>query len=431
MATNNILTDAVITKRSMAVLHNQLGFVKGINREYSKEFGVTGGKIGSSINVRKPNRYAVQQGPTITPQGTTETTTPLTLNRQWVVPMSFSSSELTLHIDEFDKRYITPAISKLASQIDLDCYAAAITGSYKDGVAVGGGAGPINTTIGTPGITPGTSGGTAVGLLQYNSPAYYLNAGMILDKQVAARDGRRSMCIDPAANASSAAALFSIFNPTKEVSDTYRNGLLGNTGGFDWVMDQNVYTHTAGTRAISGEITVSSTWAAGPNLILTAGTAVPTIAAGDTFTVAGCYSVNPETQQSTGLLQQFVVTAGVTMSGATSVAISPTPIVAGAGIVNGNVTVAPTAAAAVVWTTGAASTVSPQNLAFHADAFTLGTADLEIPSGVGFGARESMDGISMRVLRDYNINTDFTICRIDVLGGFATLRPELAVRIAG
>lgn len=429
MATNTILTDAVITKRAMAVLHNTLGFVKGINREYSKEFGNTGGKIGNSINVRKPNRYAVQQGPSITPRGTNETTTPLTLNRQWVVPMSFSSSELTLHIDEFEKRYIAPAVSKLASQIDLDCYAAAIKDSYLDGVAVGGGVGPVNTTIGTPGTTPGTAGGSAAGLLQYNSPSYYLNAAMMLDKQAAPRDRQRSLVLDPAANAASSAALFSIFNPTKEVSDTYRNGLLGNTGGFDFYMDQNVYTHTAGTRAVSGEITMQATWTSGGTFSLTGG--VATIKAGDTFTVADCYAVNPETQQSTGVLMQFVATQDKTMSGTTTLTVSPTPVVAGTGVVDGNVTVAPTSSKAVVWTTGAASTVSPQNLAFHADAFTLGTADLEIPSGVGFGSRETMDGISMRILRDYNINTDFTICRIDVLGGFATLRPELAIRIAG
>jgi hypothetical protein len=72
-----------------------------------------------------------------------------------------------------------------------------------------------------------------------------------------------------------------------------------------------------------------------------------------------------------------------------------------------------------------------QNLAYHADAFTLGTADLEIPQGVDFAARESYDGISMRIVRAYDVSSDNFICRIDVLGGWATLRPELACRILG
>lgn len=428
MATNTLLTDAVITKESMRVLHNTLGFIKGVNREYSDQFAKTGAKIGNTINVRKPNRYTVQQGPAITPQGQSEGSVPLTLNRQWVVPMTFSSQELTLSIDEFSSRYIKPAIAKLASTIDLDCYTAAIRGTYADGVASPG-AGPVNFTIGTPGTTPGTSGGSA--LLTTTAPAIYLNAHRILDINAAPRDKNRTVCVDPAANAMSVGGLSGLFNPQGIISDQYKNGLLGNALGGDFVMDQNVYTHTAGTRAISGEITVQATWttADAGTIKLTGG--IATIKAGDTFTVADCYHVNPENQQSTGVLMQFVVTEDVTMSGTTTVKISPTPKVAGAGVADGNVSVAPTVSKAVVWTTGAASTASPQNLAFHKDAFTFGTADLEIPQGVAFGGRETFDGISMRIIRDYSIMSDFTVCRIDVLGGFSVLRPELAVRIAG
>lgn len=426
MATNNILTDAKITKEAMAILHNTLGFVKGVDRQYSSEFAKTGAKIGTTVNVRKPNRYVVQQGPAITPQGQSEESTPLTLNRQWVVPMTFSSAELTLSVDEFSKRYIQPAIAKLASQIDLDCANAAITGKYLDGVSCPG-AGPVNRTIGTPGTTPGTSGGSA--LLTTTAPAIYLNAGLLLDNQAAPRDKQRYCCLTPAAQASSVGALSGLFNPQGIISDQYRNGMLGNALGFDFTMDQNLPTFTSGTRAISGEITMQATWSSGSTFSLTGGTG--TLKAGDTFTVADCYAVNPENQQSTGQLQQFVVTADVTMSGTTSVSISPTPVVAGTDVANGNVTVAPTSGKAIVFTTGAASTASPTSLAFHKSAFTLGTADLEIPGGVDFAGRESMDGISMRLVRQYDINSDFIVCRIDVLGGFTTLRPELAVRIAG
>lgn len=428
MATNTLLTPAALTKRSLSVLHNSLGLAKNINREYSKEFAQTGAKIGQTINIRKPNRYTVVQGPSITPQATSEESVALTLSRQWTVPMAFASSELTLSIDQFEERYIRPAMSKLASVIDLDLATAAIHGTYADGVACSG-AGPVNFTIGTPGTTPGTSGGSATALLQYNSPAVYLNAGRILDINAAPRDMSRTVIMDPAANAASVGGLSGLFNPQGLLAEQYKSGLLGNALGFDFVMSQNVATHTAGTRAISGEITMQATWTSGATFSFTGGSA--TIKAGDTFTVADCYHVNPETQQSTGVLMQWVVTEDVTMSGTTTVNISPTPVVAGTGVANGNCSVAPTSGKAIVWTTGAASTASPMNLAFHKEFATLGTADLELPNGLDFAARETLDGISMRILRQYDIMSDFIVARIDVLGGYSNLRPELAVRIGG
>ena len=439
MATNTLLTSAIITKESMAILHNALGFVKGVDRQYSGQFGKSGAKIGNTINVRKPNRYTVQQGPSITPQGQSEASVPLTLNRQWVVPMTFSTAELTLSVDEFSNRYIKPAIAKLASQIDLDCATAAITGKYADGTSASG-AGPVNTVIGTPGTTPGTAGGSATGLLQYNAPQVFLNAGLVLDNNAAPRDNNRTICLTPAAHAQSVGSLAGLFNPQNVVSDQYRNGLLGNALGFDFTLDQNLPTFTAGTRVASATSQADTTAAA----FATAGTSSSaisikgvsdstTLKAGDTFTVAGIYAVNPENQQSTGLLYQFVVTADTTLDTNPKSVPVATFKVAGSGVADGSIISVGTASAtaAVTYTSGAAAGVSPTSLAFHKTAFTLGTADLEIPGGVDFAGRESMDGISMRMVRQYDVNSDFVICRIDVLGGFSILRPELAVRIAG
>lgn len=438
MASNSLLTDAKITKESLRVLHNTLGFVKGINREYSSQFANTGAKIGNTVNVRKPNRYAVQQGPAISPQGQSESSTPLTLNRQWVVPMTFSSAELALSIDEFSNRYIKPAVAKLASQMDLECYRAAITGYYDTTTSAIAnavpGSGPVNTTIGTPGTTPGTAGGSASGLLQYNAPAWFLNAGKMLDFMAAPRDNARTCLVDPSANAASIGALAGLFNPQGIISDQYKNGLLGNAVGFDFVMDQNVMAFTSGTQLNTTAATMQATWTSGSTFSWTVDSSdnTKTLKAGTTFTVADCYAVNPENQQSTGQLMQFVVTEDLALAtGTNSVKISPTPVVASATQPGGNVNSAPTVSKAITVTSGTNSTVSPMNLAFHKDAFTLGTADLEIPQGVAFGARETHDGISMRIIRDYDVMSDFMVCRIDVLGGFSVLRPEMAVRIAG
>ena len=84
---------------------------------------------------------------------------------------------------------------------------------------------------------------------------------------------------------------------------------------------------------------------------------------------------------------------------------------------------------AVITVTGTASTSQAQNLVFHKDAYMLGTADLIMPTGVDFAAREVLDGISMRIVRQYDITNDKFPCRIDVLYGYKTLRPQLACRV--
>lgn len=393
-------------------MHNNLAFARGVNRQYSKEFGVSGAKVGSTINIRKPNRYFVRTGAAINVQNTTEAYTSLSLDTQWGVDISFSSSELTLSLDDFSKRILTPAMARIASKIDETGLAL-----YTD----------IYNIVGTFGTTPGSaSGGT--GLLKYTVPGVYLNAGMILDHSACPRDDNRRVILGPAAMASSVDGLSGLYNPQSRISEQYKKGLLGSALGFEFAMDQNVATHTNGTRAISSEITVQATWTTGSNLSLTGGSA--TIKKGDVLTVANVYMVNPENGQSTGILQPFVVTADTTMSGTTSVPVSPTPKLASSTVADGNINRVPTASDAVVWF-GATGSAGPQNMAYHQDAFTLGTADLELPKGVDFAAREEYDGISMRIVRAYDVNSDQFPCRIDVLGGWKTLRPELACRITG
>ena len=409
---NTLITPTALTREALRVLHNNLVFAKGVNRQYSKEFGVTGAKIGSSINIRKPNRYFVRTGAAMNVQNTAESYTSLALDTQWGVDISFSSAELTLSLDDFSKRILTPAMARIASKIDETGM-----GLYTD----------VYNIVGTFATTPGSaSGGT--GLLKYTVPGIYLNAGMILDHSACPRDDNRRVILGPAAMASSVDGLSGLYNPQGRISDQYKKGLLGQALGFEFAMDQNVATHTNGTRAISSEITVQATWSSGSNLSLTGGTA--TIKKGDVLTIANVYMVNPENGQSTGVLQPFVVTADVTMSGTTTVGVSPTPKLASSTVADGNINRVPTASDAVVWF-GATGSSGPQNIAYHQDAFTLGTADLELPKGVDFAAREVYDGISMRIVRAYDVNNDQFPCRIDVLGGWKTLRPELACRITG
>lgn len=435
---NTLLTPAMLTKESIRILHNNIVFLKGLDRQYSKEFAVSGAKIGSTINIRKPNRYTVRRGQAMSTQGTNESYVPLTLTTQWGVDVSFSTAELTLSLDDFSKRILNPAIARIASAMDQDALQGVVTGSYTNGTGATVSMNPIYNCVGTPGYTPGTGGGSATGLSQYNAPIVFLNAGMMLDNFAAPRDDGRNVVMNPAAHAQSANALAGLFNSQSDISDTYRKGLLGVGQGFTYAMDQNIYPLTLGTRTGSFTLQAALTNNSA-SVVLQTGTG--TIVAGDKFTIAGVYSVNPETQQSTGQLQQFVVTAAVTAAGtADTVTVSPTPKLVGTGISDGTVWTATGdftgsstggGASSPVTFIGTASTVSPCNIAYHKDFATLGTADLEIPGGVDFAARESYEGISMRIIRAYDIGNDQLPARLDVLGGIAVLRQELGCVIAG
>jgi hypothetical protein len=143
-------------------------------------------------------------------------------------------------------------------------------------------------------------------------------------------------------------------------------------------------------------------------------------------TFAGCFAVDPETKASRGFLQQFVLTANSGAS-ATSLAISPAIVTSGAAQ---NVSASPTNTGAVVKIGGGASALYSQSVLFHPEAFTFVTADLVDVSKFGaWGSRQVMDGISMRIARQYNISTDTIPCRLDVLYGYKAIRPQLAVRV--
>jgi len=424
----------MITREALRVLHNNLAFIKGVNRQYADEFGKSGAKIGTTVNIRRPNRYFVRKGDAMQTQGTSESFVPLTLATKWGTDISFNSTELTLSLDDFSKRILTPAMAKIAGQIDQDCLQGAITGTYNNGssTVVPNCGAPVFNVVGTPGTTPGTPGGSATGLLQYNAPIVYLNAGMQMDNQATPRDEQRRCLLSPAAMAQSVGGLSGLFNDPGSISDQYKKGVIGAALGFEFCMDQNVYTFTTGSVGTSlgtGVVTDGS-----PYITFTGATSGFVAPAGTVFTIAGVNAVNPENQQATGFLQQFVVTAATTFTGTSgTLPVYPTPIVTAATVANGTVTGPTTggslSGAAVLLSGSTASTGYQQSLAYHQDAFTFATADLELPNGVDFAARETYDGISMRIVRAFDISNDQMPCRIDVLGGFANLRPELAVRI--
>jgi len=402
---NSLLTIDMITRKALEILENNLVVTRTVNRQYDDSFAVEGAKIGSTLRIRLPDRALVTDGAALQVQDDNEQYTTLTVASQKHIGVQFTSAELTMQLDDFAERVLKPRISQLASSIDAD-----VANAFKS----------IYNSVGTPGTTPSTS----LVLLQ----------GQQKLNEFAAPMSPRYATVNPAANAGLVEGMKGLFNPTDTISRQFKNGLMGEgvLGYEEMNMSQSIRQFTTGSRNTTGPYTVDATISTqGASTITIAGaTNDETLAVGDVFTIAGVYAVNPQTRESTGALQQFVVTAASTAAGTkyTNVSISPalyTPANALA-----TVSAFPQSGAAITFV-GAASTSYPQNLIYHKDAISFATADLLLPQGVDMASRQVHNGISMRVVRQYDINNDRLPCRIDVLYGYSVIRAPMAVRLWG
>lgn len=402
---NALINSSMITNESLAILENNLAFAKGVSREYDDKFAVSGAKIGDTLNIRKPARYVGRTGAAIGVEDHTETSVALQLDTQFGVDVSFTSSDLTLKIDEFSDRIVAPAMATIANKIDADGLRIGYQATYN--------------AVGTPGTTPATA-------------AVILASGAKLDFEAAPRDSKRSLVIDPLANASMVDVLKGLFQSSDQIEDQYKSGNMGLAFGYKWSMDQNVYTHTVGP--LGGTPLVNGVPAQGATTLVTdawTAAAASRLKKGDVFTIANVYAVNPQSRLSTGQLRQFVVTADVSSDGSGNLTAAISPAIQSTGsFPTVNALPADNAAITVL---GAANTVTPANMAFHKDFMVLGCADLLVPKGVDMASRSNSKkvGLSVRMVRQYAISTDAFPCRFDVLYGYKVVYPELACRIMG
>jgi hypothetical protein len=385
-----------VTREALRILHQKLTFVGNVNRQYDDSFAKTGAKIGDTLKIRLPNQYVVRTGKTLSTQDTTENSVSLTVGTQKGVDINFSSAELTLSLDDFSDRILEPAMAVLAANIEADAL-----NMYKD----------VYNSVGTAGTVPAD-------LLTY------LTAKQKLDENLAPMDKNRTIHTLPNASVKLVDALKGLFQDSSAISEQYREGKMGRTAGFDFYQNTLLPTHTLGNKVSS--VTVNGASQTGSTLNIGGVANADTFKQGTVFTIAGVYQVHPESKAAYSSLQQFVVTADATMTTTTgSITIAPAMVATGA-LQNINATAASGAAITIV---GSASTSYGQNLAFHKDAFAFATADLLMPKGVDFAAREVYDGVSMRIVRMYDITNDNFPCRLDVLYGYKAIRPQLACRI--
>jgi hypothetical protein len=386
---NTILTPTAVTREALRVLHQKLNFVGNITRDYDDSFAKSGAKIGSDLKVRLPNQYTVRSGATLSAQDTAETSTTLSVTTQKGVDLNFTSVDLTLSLDDFSKRILDPAMSVLAANIEADALS-----MYKD----------VAQSV--------WNGGSAA---TYNKA---LDCRVRLQNSLAPFNDR-TMLLDPLAMADVIKDTKTLFQDDASIAKQFREGMVGRAAGFDWGENTLMPSHTVGDAA--SYVCNTSTGITSGTATITVSGGSGTFKQGDVITIVGVYEVHHETKANTGRLKQFVVTADST----TSVAVSPTPITSGA---KQNIAIVSAGASKTVASAGTASTAVQTGLAFQKGAFAFATADLVMPEGVDFARREVMDGISMRIVRAYDINNDQFPCRLDVLYGYKTLRPQLAVR---
>lgn len=402
---NTVINPTVIAKEALMQLENNLVMGNNVYREYKKEFV----KVGDTVNVRMPVDFTVTDGATRTNQDVIEKNTTVVVDQRKHVSWNFSTQELTLSIEEYSERYIKPACIRLANTVD-----AALCGLYKYAYHAAGSAGSV--------------------------PSAFSTLGAVAQKmdEVAVPTDNRKLVLNPAAGWSMADALKGVYSP-KTVEDMIRKGSLGEIAGLDIYRDQNIARHVKGTatgtplvNGASQNVTYtsrtsgSSVWT---QTLITDGwtnSVTGIVKQGDIFTIAGVYAVNPISKASTNALQQFTVMADANSGASTgpaTITISP-PIISSGIFQTVDAAPADDAAITVVATHAA-------NLAFHKNAIALVTVPLELPDSAGFKARESENGLSIRVVKDYDIDNDTEIIRLDVLYGVKMVDPRMAVRLLG
>lgn len=409
---NTLITPSMIAKEALMQLENNLVLANNVHREYVKEF--TGGQ-GATVSIRRPVKFQTSNGATMVTQDVDEKSTNITVDQRKHVGWEFSTQDLTLSIEEYSERYIKPAAITLAQTVDRS-----IAALYSS----------VWNSVGTPGTTPANFAAIAA-------------AAQRLD-EMAVESSPRCMVANPAA----AYAVAGNQTTLQAVGDVrrsaYEDAMVGRVAKFDMFASQNVVNHTVGplggtplvnggTQAVTYANAVGNTWS--QSLITDGWTAAAAqrVRRGDVFTIANVFAVNPVpgegAKQVMPYLQEFTVLADGSSdaSGNLTLTISPPIITSGP---HQTVSAQPADNAALTFR-GTANTAFPQNLGFHKNAFALVTVPLEMPDGASFKARETYKGLSMRVIKDYDITNDVEKIRLDVLYGVKAIYSDLACRLWG
>ena len=410
---NVLLTNDIICKQALRLLKNNLVYGRIASKRYQAEFA----DVGETVNVQLAPRTRSTSGRAIGIQPMVKRTTPLTIDRQENVGISFTMKDRTLSIGSFSEQFLKSAVVRLANVIDADVALKTLNaGFYSSGTA-----------------------GTAI------NQDSIIDAMAIAELTGMPRDGMVSVVLDPRDRAAIAKSLEGKYND-KMVEQAIRKGYIGDIDDVTTYSSANAQTHTVGIKTTGSTPLINGAGQTGSS-IATDGWAASTaiLTKGDIISIAGVYSINPQTYASTGILMQFTVTADVTSTagGVGTIPISPAlndgtnttvdgqgTSISLAAYQNVNASVADNAAITVQGTEATRYRVAPL---FHRDALALAIPPLRKPetATVAEVMTDEETGISISLTGGYDVGSHAEIYRLDVIWGFAAVQPELIHRIIG
>ena len=423
VATSNIFYNvSMITAKALRSVRNNLKMASRVARRWDGDWAQSF-RIGDTLNVRIPGFYTYRSGAAAIPGGYNDSYVPIQLV-QGGADIELTSKELTLNVDEFQRNVVEPLSYTLWQQIDAGLAGLVVPNATLSAANILTGQG-INQFMGTP--------GTAIANLQPFVDGY----AYAQTQSAAHTDERVSGLLNPHMNASLFQGLSTLLLPTKEVSEQYRNGSMGNAGGVDFYSSANSPALTLGTWG--GTILYASGASDGGNTFVESGMTGTGFAAGEHFTIAGVNAVNPSGKGLQAELKHFVVISQV----GTLITFSPAFHLTGP---LQNVNALPVAGAAIYpW---AVSSVGPlaagtgqqvkQSFVFHEDAFALGLADIKDVAAFGgsgqgkaFSSRmkDEMSGLRCRSLFWLDGYNDKVLFRLDALWGANVLRQGFGTMI--
>lgn len=389
---NALLTVDKITKEATLLLENSLTVANKIDN-HSNEFGKKDGQIGDSLRIRCRPGYDVRTGSTFSSQNVEEPYVTLNLNIKKGIDTTFTTEDLTLNIEQFSDRILRPQMSRLAAEVDAITIAEVLK------------------------KVPSTVNAATLGLDEM------FQLGQKLDEQLAPQD-MRNLVVNAQGEYDILKDTKGLFNSQNTIGQQNVGGKVRDIGGFGVSKSQLIPRLATGTRGNAGTVETLSV-AGDTSIELDIGTGVETVKAGDVFTVANVFSVNPQTKEVYSTLKQFTAAADAVAAGGLATVNVTEAIYAAGG--QKNVSALPQAGAVTAFV-GALSSNFDQALAFVPEFAGIAFAPLTVPKGTDKASRESYKGVSLRYVSDYDIDTDVFKCRFDVLFGVQVKTAELAAK---
>lgn len=417
MANAFVVTD-LVARESLRIAHEVASFIGTTDLQYDDSFKQSGGKHGSTLRVKKPNQYTRRQGSRVMAvQDQDERSSTITVATQDGVDMRFNSAELIQSVsngaafNDLSTNYIRPAVMTLVSGIESDYLAFATKATS-------------NTVSSVAALTDLAVVGAARAKLNQN---------------LAPKDGDRYIQCDSITMGTMVNGLKGLFQDSGQIKEQYREGMIGRTAMADWYENDRMYSQTYGgdvtgtldAAALVTDAALSS--ANGLTVDMHTTVSVANQVVGEVFTIAGVFACHPETKALLpgAPLMNFTITA----IGASTTTISPQIFLTGARQnvcgSTGNQLATTFFNSATLAFAGAISTTYVQELMYHKNAYQFVTADLPLMDDAQKCVRRTQDGLSIRVWMGSDIRNDELLMRLDILYGFAALKPEWGCRFNG